>query len=188
MPPNVPSRRIGAVNTGASSISGSSSNTSTGSGETYRERFEGDEWNCAGELSGERYGFFLLHSLDDGVRTGADSISTKFTVLRGVVRVAALRLLAARVMSWSCRPEREREARDDPWLELRGVKKRVKRLGVIGGGLLCLRDAVGAGGEEEKMSGVGSWNATRGAHGEEENMAGSGPISCKSNIYTKTGN
>jgi hypothetical protein len=150
----------------------------------YRERFEGDEWNCAGELSGERYGFFLLHSLDDGVRTCGASISTKFTVLGGVVRVAALRLMAARVMSWSCRPELEREARDDPWLELRGVKKRVKRLGVIGGGLLCLREAVGAGGDEEKMSGVGSWNAARGAHGEE-NMAGSGPISRTALVYTQ---
>lgn len=52
--------------------------------------------------------------LDDGVRTGGASMSTKFTVLRGVVRVAALRLTAARVMSCSCRPELEREARDDP--------------------------------------------------------------------------
>ena len=75
--------------------------------------------------------------------------------------------MAARVMSCNCRPELEREARDEPWLELRGVKKRVKRLGVIGGGRFCLRVAAGTGGEEEKSSGVGSWNATRGAHGED---------------------
>jgi hypothetical protein len=64
------------------------------------------------------------------------------------------------------------------------VKKRVKRLGVIGGGLLCLREAVGAGGDEEKMSGVGSWNATRGAHGEE-NMTGSGPTNGRVLVYTQ---
>lgn len=150
----------------------------------YRERFEGEEWNCAGELSGERYGFFLFLALEDGVRVCVVSMSTKFTVLRGVVRVIAwLRLMAARVMSCNCRPELESEARDDPWLELRGVKKRVKRFGVIGGGLFCLRVAVGAGGEEEKSSGVGSWNATRGAHGED--MADSGAISCCTYDYRK---
>lgn len=85
-------------------------------------------------------------------------------------------------MSCSWRPELEREARDEPWLELRGVKKRVKRLGVIGGGLFCFRAAVGAGGEEEKSSGVGSWNATRGAHGED--MAGSVAIKCCTCIYS----
>lgn len=85
------------------------------------------------------------------------------------------------MISCSCRPELEREARDDPWLEFRGVKKRVKRFGVIGGGLFCLRVAAGAGGEEENSSGVGSWNATRGAQGED--MADSGAISCCTGIY-----
>jgi hypothetical protein len=70
--------------------------------------------------------------------------------------MAWLRLMALRVISCSCRPELESDARDDPWLEFRGVKKRVKRLGVIGGGLFCLRVAEDAGGEEEKSSGVGS--------------------------------
>lgn len=82
--------------------------------------------------------------------------------------MAWLRLMATRVISCSCRPELESEARDDPWLEFRGVKKRVKRFGVIGGGLFGLRvAAVDAGGDEEKSSGVGSWNATRGAQGED---------------------
>lgn len=98
--------------------------------------------------------------------------------------MAWLRLMAARVMSCSCRPELESEARDDPWLELRGVKKRVKRFGVIGGGLFCLRVAVGAGGEEKKSSGVGSWNATRGAQGED--MAGSEVISYCTCVYNGT--
>lgn len=84
-------------------------------------------------------------------------------------------------MSCSCRPELESEARDEPWVELRGVKKRVKRLGVIGGGLFCLRAPVSAGGEEEKSSGVGSWSATRGAQGED--MAESGAISYCTCIY-----
>ena len=86
-------------------------------------------------------------------------------------------------MSCNCRPELDSEAREDPWLELRGVKKRVKRFGVIGGGLFCLRAAAGAGGEDEKSSGVGSWNATRGAHGED--MADSGAISCCTCIHSK---
>lgn len=47
-----------------------------------------------------------------------------------------------------------------------------------------MREAVGAGGDEEKMSGVGSWNATRGAHGEE-NMADSGPIDGRVLVYTQ---
>jgi hypothetical protein len=44
-----------------------SSSTSMGSGVTYRGRFEGDEWNCAGELSGDKYGFPLLRALESGV-------------------------------------------------------------------------------------------------------------------------
>jgi hypothetical protein len=105
------------------------------------------------------YGFFLLRVLDCGVRISF-STSAKFTVLRGVVRVAAwLRLMAARVMSCSWRPELETAVRDEPFLELRGVKKRVKRFGVMGGGRLGFRLASvagDAGGDDEKSSGAGS--------------------------------
>ena len=59
----------------------------------------------------------------------------------------------------------------------------IRLVGVIGGGLFCLRAAAGAGGEDEKSSGVGSWNATRGAHGED--MADSGAISCCTCIHSK---
>jgi hypothetical protein len=117
------------------------------------------------------YGFFLLPDRDCGVRI-VFSMSAKFTVLRGVVRVAALlRLMAARVMSCSWRPELESAVRDETSFELRGVKKRVKRFGVMGGGRLGLRlpsDAVKAGGgDDAKSSGVGSWRRLRGAHGDD---------------------
>ena len=62
-------------------------------------------------------------------------------------------------MSCNWRPERESVPRDDTFLELRGVKKRVNRLGVIGGGLFGFRvppAAVCAGGDDENNSGVGS--------------------------------
>ncbi len=61
-------------------------------------------------------------------------------------------------------------AREDSFFEFRGVKKRVKRLGVMGGGRLGLRlpeAACGAGGEEEKSSGVGSCSPERTAHGDD---------------------
>ena len=61
--------------------------------------------------------------------------------------------------------------REDSFLEFRGVKKRVKRLGVMGGGRLGFRlpeAACGAGGDEEKSSGVGSCSRKRAAHGEED--------------------
>lgn len=123
-----------------------------------------------------------------GVLVGVVCMSRKLTVLRGVVRVMAwLRLRAVRVMSCNCLSERERQARDEAWLELRGVKKRVKRLGVMGGGRLCLRVAVGAGagagGDDEKSSGVGSWKATRGAHGDD--MVELGPSRRCTCIYNK---
>jgi hypothetical protein len=99
-------------------------------------------------------------------------MSAKLTVLRGVVRVAALlRLMAARVMSCSWRPELESAVLDETCLEFRGVKKRVKRFGVMGGGRLGFRlpsDAVKAGGgDDAKSSGVGSWRRVRGAHGDD---------------------
>jgi hypothetical protein len=50
------------------------------------------------------------------------------------------------------------------------VKKRVKRLGVMGGGRLGFRlpnVAVAVGGDEQRKSGVGSCNLLRGAHGED---------------------
>jgi hypothetical protein len=117
------------------------------------------------------YGFFLLPDLDCGVRI-VFSMSAKLTVLRGVVRVAALlRLMAARVMSCSWRPELESAVLDETCLEFRGVKKRVKRFGVMGGGRLGFRlpsDAVKAGGgDDAKSSGVGSWRRVRGAHGDD---------------------
>lgn len=117
------------------------------------------------------YKFFLLRELDCGVRSSF-STSAKLTVLRGVVRVAAwLRLMAARVMSCNWRPELERATLEEPLLELRGVKKRLKRFGVMGGGLLGFRApnvAVDAGGgDDEKSSGVGSCSQLRGAQGED---------------------
>lgn len=78
-------------------------------------------------------------------------------------------------MSCNWRPERERCVRDETFLESRGVKKRVKRFGVMGGGRFCFREhavALGAGGDES-MSGVGSWNnMLRGAQGEDMLLAG----------------
>ena len=75
------------------------------------------------------------------------------------------------MMSCSWRPERDREAREATSFECRGVKKRVKRLGVMGGGRLGLREhavADEAGGGDEKSSGVGSWRSMlRGAHGDD---------------------
>lgn len=74
-------------------------------------------------------------------------------------------------MSCSWRPDLVRVVRDETSLEFRGVKKRVKRLGVIGGGRLGLREqtvAEDGGGGDEKSSGVGSWSSRlRGAHGED---------------------
>lgn len=98
-------------------------------------------------------------------------MSAKFTVFRGVVRVARLRLSADRVMSCNWRPELVRDVRDETSLECRGVKKRVKRLGVIGGGRFGFREfAVPAevGGGDEQSSGVGSWmRMLRGAQGDD---------------------
>jgi hypothetical protein len=73
-------------------------------------------------------------------------------------------------MSWSWRPELESAVREDTSLECRGVKKRVKRLGVMGGGRLGLRLAIVAadmGGGDENSSGVGSWSLLRVAHGDD---------------------
>lgn len=67
--------------------------------------------------------------------------------------------MAARVMSCNWRPELESAVLEDAFLELRGVKKRVKRFGVMGGGRLGFRlpnVAVDMGGGDEKSSGVGS--------------------------------
>ena len=86
-------------------------------------------------------------------------MSTKFTVFRGVLRVSRLRLRADRVMSCNWRPDLERCVRDETSLEFRGVKKRVKRLGVMGGGRFGLREQTVAdegGGGDEYSSGVGS--------------------------------
>jgi len=75
------------------------------------------------------------------------------------------------VMSCNWRPELVREVRDDISLECRGVKNRVKRLGVIGGGRFGLREhavAAEAGGGDEQSSGVGSWmRMLRGAQGDD---------------------
>jgi hypothetical protein len=110
-----------------------------------------------------------LRALDEGVCTWF-STSAKLTVLRGVVRGAALRLMAARVMSCSWRLERVGAVREEPVLEFRGVKKRVKRFGVMGGGRFTLRlklPVAAEGGDEENRSGVGPWRIWRGAHGED---------------------
>jgi len=74
-------------------------------------------------------------------------------------------------MSCNWRPELVRDVRDETSLECRGVKKRVKRLGVIGGGRFGFREfAVPAevGGGDEQSSGVGSWmRMLRGAQGDD---------------------
>jgi hypothetical protein len=62
-------------------------------------------------------------------------------------------------MSCNWRPDLERCVRDETSLEFRGVKKRVKRLGVMGGGRFGLREQTVAdegGGGDEHSSGVGS--------------------------------
>lgn len=63
-------------------------------------------------------------------------------------------------MSCNWRPELERElVLDEPCVELRGVKKRVKRFGVMGGGLFGFRLPVieaDAGGDDENISDSGS--------------------------------
>ena len=71
-------------------------------------------------------------------------------------------------MSCNWRPELESEVREDTFREFCGVKKRVKRLGVMGGGRLGLREPVVAvGGDDEKTSGVGSRRTLRGAQGDD---------------------
>jgi hypothetical protein len=75
------------------------------------------------------------------------------------------------VISCNWRPELDGKVREETSLEFRGVKKRVKRLGVIGGGRLGFREhavAAETGGGDEKSSGVGSWRSIlREAHGED---------------------
>jgi hypothetical protein len=71
------------------------------------------------------------------------------------------------VISCNWRAELDWAERDDR--VLRGVKNRVKRLGVMGGGRFCLRAAVGAGGGDDERRSSG-WNATRGAHGDDDRM------------------
>jgi hypothetical protein len=67
------------------------------------------------------------------------------------------------------------DVRDETSLEWRGVKKRVKRFGVMGGGRFGFREhaaAADAGGGDEKSSGVGSWSSMlRGAHGEDMSLS-----------------
>jgi hypothetical protein len=75
------------------------------------------------------------------------------------------------VMSCNWRPELESAVREEPFFEFRGVKKRVNRFGVIGGGRLSFRLPIVAedmGGGDEQRSGVGSWKSLlRVAHGED---------------------
>jgi hypothetical protein len=114
-----------------------------------------------------------LRELDDGVRISF-STSAKFTVFRGVVRGAlTFWLLADRVMSCNLRLDLVAATLEDCSFVLRGVKKRVKRFGVMGGGRFCflLPVAVGIGGDDEKMSGVGSCSLLRVAHGEDITLA-----------------
>jgi hypothetical protein len=74
-------------------------------------------------------------------------------------------------MSCNWRPELDSAVREEPFFELRGVKKRVNRFGVIGGGRLGLRLPIAAedmGGGDEHSSGVGSWRSLlRVAHGDD---------------------
>jgi hypothetical protein len=72
------------------------------------------------------------------------------------------------VISCSWRPEAE--TLEDPWTDVRGVKKRVKRLGVIGGGFLgFLLPIVGGavGGDELGHSEGGSRSPKRAVHGDD---------------------
>lgn len=117
-------------------------------------------------------------------------MSTKLTVFRGVLRVSRRRFRADRVISCSWRPDLVSEVRDETSLEFRGVKKRVKRLGVMGGGRFGFREqavAEDAGGGDEQSSGVGSWRSRlRGAHGEDIFLFSSiyvqaAPINCQMN-------
>jgi hypothetical protein len=66
-------------------------------------------------------------------------------------------LLADRVISCNLRLDRDGTVREDASFVLRGVKKRLNRFGVMGGGRFCFRlPVVAVGGDEEKNSGVGS--------------------------------
>lgn len=137
------------------------------------DRFEGDD--CAGEVSGDKYNAFRLRELILGVSTLCSGVtSAKLTFLRGVIFCEALwlscLLTAARVISCNWRPDLDSAL--DPRVEVRGVKKRVRRLGVMGGGFLGFRlpEVVGGiGGGELASSGSGSLRSVlRGAHGEDD--------------------
>jgi hypothetical protein len=138
---------------------------------TKRDRLEGEDG--AGEVSGDKYGVFRFLVLALGVSTLFSTMSSaKFTVLRGVVLEDAflLRLRAARVMSCNWRPEAPRVTEDDPCVELRGVKKRVNRLGVMGGAFLGFRvpiDENVGGGDEHGSSGNGFRRAFRPMKGDD---------------------
>jgi hypothetical protein len=135
-----------------------------------RDRLEGED--CAGEVSGDKYGVFRFLVWALGVSMLLSTMaSAKFTVLRGVVFDDAflLRLRAARVMSCNWRPEAPRVTEDDPCVEFRGVKKRVNRLGVMGGAFLGFRvpiDENVGGGDEQGISGNGSRLAFRPINGD----------------------
>lgn len=137
----------------------------------YLDRFEGDD--RAGELSGDKYGVFRLRLLICGVSTsGSSMVLVKFTVFRGVVlRLVLLqRLIADRVSSCSWRPELPIDLTTrDPFFEFLGVKNRVKRLGVIGGGFFGFRPAiveVGCGGDDEGISDTGPLRPSNASEGE----------------------
>ena len=139
-----------------------------GGGVVYLQRFEGED--CTGEVSGDMYSDFRLRELIWGVLTVFSAMSSaNMTVFRGVDFCTALwlRLMADRVMSCNCRPELESVL--DPCVECRGVKKRVKRFGVMGGGFLMrlLVVAEGTGGDELGQSERGSMSPLRAAHGED---------------------
>ena len=138
---------------------------------TYRHRFEGDD--CAGELSGERYGVFRFRPLVLGVCTWSTMTSAKFTVFRGVVLRVALgqRLMAERVISCNWRADLLRETvREESFLEFLGVKNRVKRLGVMGGGFFSLRLPVvkaAGGGDDESISDTAFSGSLRKTDGDD---------------------
>jgi hypothetical protein len=122
---------------------------------TYLDLFEGDD--CRGEVSGERYAVLRFRLVIGGVSKATLSVamSAKLTVLRGVVAfaLAFLDLLRAdRVIScnWRCDLPKHR-APEAGCFEFRGVKNRVNRFGVIGGGFLGFRLPIvdGNGGGDE---------------------------------------
>jgi hypothetical protein len=120
---------------------------------TYFDLFDGEL--CKGEVSGDRYAVLRFRLIGGVSNAGLLAVmSTKLTVLRGVVffAVAFFDLLSAdRVISCSWRCDLPSDLAPEEGFVFRGVKNRVNRFGVIGGGFLGFRlpivDGIGGGDE-----------------------------------------